>query len=173
MNYLDFAILIPVLWGMYRGFKNGFVGEIGALVALILGIWLASMFSAQGADFLAKHTELTPQYQEITAFALIFFIVVILCFVITKLLQRFFDALHLTWLDKTLGIVLGAAKWLIITAFLFFFVQTLVARYYQEPVGVFEKSRFFKPLAGAAHSALENNVKLPSTGLQPSIEHKK
>jgi len=170
MNYLDFALLIPVLWGMYKGFKNGFISEVGAIIALILGIWLASLFSAQGAEFLAAHTEITPQYREITAFALIFFIVVVLCFIITQVLKRFFDALHLTWLDKLLGIVFGACKWLIITAFIFFFTQVLIARYYKEPVGVLEKSLFFKPLAEAVHNVLEHNVQLPPTGLSPSIE---
>ena len=161
MNYLDFIVIIPVLWGMFKGFKNGLISEVGAVVSLILGIWLATVFSQKGGEFVAAHSSITTQYQEVVAFSLIFLIVVVLCFIITKLLKNFFDAIHLAWLDKLLGIVFGAGKWIIIIAFLFFFTQTLITRYYDEPVELLEKSLFFKPLAGVAHDVLEGNVHLP------------
>lgn len=162
MNYLDFIVIIPVLWGMFKGFKNGLISEVGAVVSLIFGIWLAIMFSAQAGEFIAEKTSITPQYQGIVAFSLIFFVVVVLCFIITHVLKSFFKAIRLAWLDKLLGIVFGAAKWVIIIAFLFFFTNTLIVRYYNEPIEVLETSLFFKPLVAAAHHVLENGVCLPS-----------
>ncbi|MDR2962818.1 MAG: CvpA family protein [Bacteroidales bacterium] len=158
MNYLDFIVIIPVLWGMFKGFKNGLIGEVGAVIALVLGIFLAMKFSAQGGELVAARTSVTPQYQEIVAFAIIFFIVVLLCFCVTFVLKRLFNAINLAWLDKLLGIVLGGVKWLIIVAFLFLFVKTITARYYEEPVEAFEKSLFFEPLAGGAHCVLEHKI---------------
>jgi membrane protein required for colicin V production len=162
MNYLDFAIVVPVLWGAFKGFKNGLISEVGAVASLLAGIWLATIFSVRGGELIAAHTSITPQYQQIAAFALIFFVVVVLCFIITNLLKRFFDAIRLTWLDKLAGIVFGIGKWLIIIAFVFFFAQTLIARYYAEPVEMIETSMFFKPLAGAAQSLIDGTVQLPT-----------
>ncbi len=162
MNYLDFAIIIPVLWGMFKGFKNGLISEMGAVISLILGIWLAFKFSIQAGEFIASKTSITPQYQEVVAFSLIFLIVVVLCFLVTRLLKNFFKAISLAWLDKLLGIVFGAGKWVIIIAFAFFFVQTLIARYYTEPVELLETSLFFKPLANAAQSVIDGTVQLPT-----------
>ncbi|MDR0940594.1 MAG: CvpA family protein [Bacteroidales bacterium] len=163
MNYLDFIVVIPVLWGMFKGFKNGLISEVGAVVSLIAGIWLAIKFSAQVGEFIASKTSITPQYQGIVAFALIFFVVVVLCFIITHILKSLFKAIRLAWLDKLLGTVFGAAKWVIIIAFIFFFSNTLIVRYYNEPIEVLETSLFFKPLATAAHNLLENGIQLPDS----------
>ena len=46
MNYLDIIIIIPLIWGAYKGFRKGFIIEIASLIALILGIWGGINFSS-------------------------------------------------------------------------------------------------------------------------------
>jgi len=38
MNYFDIMIAIPLIWGIYKGFKKGFIIEIASFIALGLGI---------------------------------------------------------------------------------------------------------------------------------------
>ena len=45
MNWIDFVIIILLVFGLARGYINGFVKELASLLALILGIWGAIKFS--------------------------------------------------------------------------------------------------------------------------------
>lgn len=165
MNYLDVIVLIPVLWGAYKGFSNGLISEGGTVLALVLGIWASVSFSETGGEYVAKFLSITGQYKEIVAFSLIFLIVVIICFIITRLLTKLFETIKLGWLNKLLGIVFGATKYIIVFAFVFFFIQTLVQRYYTEKVESFENSLFFNPLANSAKSLLEGTIQMPDLEL--------
>jgi len=92
---------------------------------------------------------------------------------IIKILQRFFNALNLLWLDRTLGIVFGAVKWLIITALLLLLAQMVITHTREKPVEAIEKSMFAKPLIGAVSKAWKDSgIYLPSTGIDPSVENK-
>lgn len=161
MNVIDIIVLVALIWGGYKGFFNGLISEGGTVLALILGIWASVSFSKSGGEFLAKQMSVGPQYQEIFAFAIIFLLVVIVCFFVTKLLVKFFEAIKLAWLDKLLGILFGACKYLIILAFLFFLIQVIVQRVYYKPVETFDKSMFFNPLTNSAQSLLEGSIIIP------------
>ena len=161
INFIDILVLIPVLWGGFKGFKNGLISEGGTFFALILGVWASVSFSPQGGAFVQNSFGISDQYKEIVAFSIIFLVVVIISFFITKLLTNFFKAISLEWLNKLLGIVFGAGKYLLIISFLFFVIQTLANKYYQKPVPAFESSLCFKPLSNMAGSVLEGNIVLP------------
>ena len=46
MNYLDFIIAIPLVWGAYKGFQRGFIFEIAMIIGLVLGLYLAFKMSS-------------------------------------------------------------------------------------------------------------------------------
>ncbi len=52
MNYIDLIIAIPLVWGVFVGFKNGLIIEVASLAALLLGIFGAIHFSDLTANFL-------------------------------------------------------------------------------------------------------------------------
>ena len=72
MNYLDIALIIPVIYGFVQGFSRGIVKEITSLVSLIIGIYIAVNFSlyleSHLEDFFRDNKELIP----IISFALVF-----------------------------------------------------------------------------------------------------
>ncbi|MFW5851884.1 MAG: CvpA family protein [Bacteroidota bacterium] len=170
INIIDIIVLIPFLWGAFKGFKNGFISEGGTVAALILGIWAAVRFSEQGGAIIQEYFSVSVQYKEIIAFASIFLIVVIISFFITKLLHNLFKAISLEWLNKLLGVVFGAGKYLIILAFLFFLIETMTIKYYAEPIAVLDESLFFKPMAEFAEMLLEGNITLPDIHIPSSNE---
>ena len=161
VHIIDIIVLIPILWGAFKGYKNGIISEGGTILALILGIWASVRFSSFGGNYIQKLFGASDQYKEIIAFSLIFIIVVILSFYITKLIHNLFKAIKLEWLNKLLGVAFGATKYLLILSFLFFITETLSQKYYKKPIPVFENSLFFKPLSSFAHSVLEGNICLP------------
>ena len=78
MNWLDFIIIILLVFGLARGFINGFIKELASLLALILGIWGAIKFSVFTAEKLYDYFDMTGQYVGIISFLITFVIIVII-----------------------------------------------------------------------------------------------
>ena len=102
MNILDIIAIIPILWGAFKGFKNGLITEGGTIIGLVLGIWAAMHLSENLTKYIQEYTSISPEYQQIAAFAGTFIIVLIFCFIITRILIRFCKSINILWLDKIL-----------------------------------------------------------------------
>ena len=42
MIWIDIVFLVPLLWGVYTGFKKGLVSQVLGLVSIIIGIWIGN-----------------------------------------------------------------------------------------------------------------------------------
>ena len=40
--WLDITISIPLLWGIYIGYKKGLVSQVLGVISLFLGIWIGA-----------------------------------------------------------------------------------------------------------------------------------
>ena len=74
MNWIDFVIIILLVFGLARGYINGFVKELASLLALILGIWGAIKFSSWTAARLYDYFDMTGRYVGIIAFLVTFIV---------------------------------------------------------------------------------------------------
>ncbi len=147
MNYLDIVILIPVLWLAFKGLKKGLVKEIASLLALILGIWIASTFSHYLAGVLQDKTEIDENYIPLIAFGIVFILVVILVHLISNGLDKLVNAIALKSINKLGGAVFGAAKAvLIVAAILFLLNQFIVVKMELIPEEVTENSLLYQPI---------------------------
>ena len=166
MNILDIITVIPILWGAFKGFKNGLLTEGGTIIGLVLGIWAAMHLSNNFTKYVQEYTSISPEYQQIAAFAITFVVVLIVCSIITRILLRYCKAINILWLDKVLGIAFGMSKYIIILAFIFFLINTVIKSYATKPIETVEKSVLFKPLANAAESCLDGNITIPKIETQ-------
>ena len=55
MNYIDIAIVGLVIFGAVKGFSKGFIIEAASLIALILGLIGALLFSSTVGTLLEKY----------------------------------------------------------------------------------------------------------------------
>ena len=85
MNYLDIILAIPLVWGIFRGFRKGLVIEIASLIAALLGVWGAVHFSY----FISDALNLASPYSPLISFAITFVIIVIIVFLIAKLIEKY------------------------------------------------------------------------------------
>lgn len=110
MNFIDLIILIPVVWFTYKGFTKGLIIELATLIALLLGIYLASRFSDLTADFLKEKMDIKNQYLNIISFAITFIGVVILIMLFGKALEKVISAMLLSFVNKLAGAAFGLLK---------------------------------------------------------------
>jgi membrane protein required for colicin V production len=122
MPYLDLIIAIPIAWGMFRGFRRGFIIEICTLMALILGVYGAATFGDSASDYLQKNYNTDAQLSLVMAFTILFIAIVIAVFLFGKALEGVIKIVALGLVNKLFGMLFGGLKFaLIVSGLLFVF----------------------------------------------------
>lgn len=150
MNWIDFVIIVLLVFGLARGFTDGFVKELASLLALIIGIWGAIKFSAFTAGKLYDYFDMTGKYVGIISFLITFIIIVIIIHFLGILVDRFVDTLSLGFLNRLLGLVFGVFKTALILSVIFVVLNAIDAKHKFLPREAIERSKFYNPIADIA-----------------------
>lgn len=124
MNFIDILFLIPIGYGAYKGFKNGFIIEICTLLALLVGIYAGIHFSDGTANLLKTSWNIHSEYLPVIAFTLTFLVVGAIVFFGGKMLEKVVDVAKLTPLNKFLGILFALIKVLYILSVLVVLIES-------------------------------------------------
>lgn len=119
-SYIDLIILVPVIYGLYKGFTKGLILSLATLVGLLLGIYGGVKFSHLTSQYLFEHFEIDI---PLVAFAVTFLLIMIGVYMLGKLLSKFVDALSLGLFNNLAGAVFGAGKTILILAVLLLFFE--------------------------------------------------
>jgi membrane protein required for colicin V production len=147
MNYLDIIICIPVAWGLYKGFMKGFILEVAMLFALLGAIWVAVNFSDFITCFAREKFGWNSTYLPVISFVSLFIGVLAGVFVLAKLLERSIDAASLGPVNKFLGALFGAFKFVLILSVVFFMIDAVEKSYPLLSSDKKAKSLLYKPVA--------------------------
>ncbi|MCR5258682.1 MAG: CvpA family protein [Desulfovibrio sp.] len=124
-DIFDTAIILLLAFFTIRGWLNGFVGEIAAIVSLIGGFWAAHTFHKDLAPQLTFVSD--PLWQNMGAYIIIFVAVIIAVAVVAKLFQRILSFAFIAWADRVFGAMLGLAKGLILCTIAFVVINKFFA----------------------------------------------
>lgn len=125
MSWLDIIILLPLLIGLIRGLMRGFVVELTAIVAIILGFVGTRIWGAAFAIWISKQFAWPEAICSVVSYALLFLGITLLLNVVAKLISRLFKAVNLGWLNRLFGALFGVAKWATIVLFIVLCVHRL------------------------------------------------
>lgn len=150
MNYIDFIIIILLVFGLMRGYSEGLVKELASLLALIVGIWGAIKFSSFTAAKLYDYFDMTGKFVGIIAFLLTFIAIVILIHFIGILVDKFVDSISLGFLNRLLGVFFGVFKTALILSVIFVVLNALDAKHPFLPKEKIEQSKLYNPIADIA-----------------------
>lgn len=167
MSFLDIVLGILLVWGLYKGFRNGLFVEIAAIVALIAGIYGAIHFSYITADYLSERVDWNQRYVTTTAFILTFILILIAVHFAGRLLTKVANLAKLGTLNKLAGGIFGALKVAIILGAILIFFDKVNSKVNLINEETKNDSIFYTPLKdiGAfVFSAVfnENNTIVPS-----------
>jgi membrane protein required for colicin V production len=125
MNWIDIVILIPLLWGLYKGFTKGLIVEVATLVAFGLAVWGGIKFSDFLSGWLKNSFGWNSKYLPVISFAVIFIGILILVFALAKCIQRFVKAVALGFVNKLAGGIFGMLKFGLILSVLIFVLNAI------------------------------------------------
>ena len=151
METLDIILLLPLVWGAYRGFRNGFTIELFTLAALILGIWGAIHFSDWVAEYLVQNIDIERKYLPMTSFAITFLGIVIAINLLAKLLTTLLKAVALNGINRLVGLAFGVLKWSFLLSVLLFLWRPVQEGSWNWPSRADrEASLLYEPMANLA-----------------------
>lgn len=125
MNVLDIILLVPLLWGLYRGFVKGFIIQLAGIAAFILGVLGAIHFSSFVAGFMERKLQWHYNHTQLIAFAITFLGIVVLIFFLAKLMEGAVKMAALGIVNKIAGAVFGAIKFILITGVILFLLSSV------------------------------------------------
>lgn len=110
MSFLDIILGLLLVWGLWKGLKNGLFIELASIIALIAGIYGAIHFSYYAGDYLFQSMDWEERYINLTAFVITFIIIVLVVQVLAKLLTKIATFALLGWLNRLAGGIFGVVK---------------------------------------------------------------
>lgn len=110
MNVLDILILIPIAFGIWRGFKKGFIIELFTFLALFIGLYAGIHFSDGVASFLQEQFSSDSEYLPTISFTITFLLVGAMVYFAGVAIEKAVKAVSLSLPNRLAGAVLGTFK---------------------------------------------------------------
>ena len=112
MKMLDLIILLPLIYGAYKGYKRGFIMSLFMLLAVIVGLYAAFHFTDVIVDYGNEHFEWSSKYSSPITFLSLFLVVGAGVYFGGKVLESVIKLAKLSVLNSLAGALLGLLQWI-------------------------------------------------------------
>lgn len=150
VNYIDIILIIPLLWGLYKGFTKGLIIEAASIIALGLAIWGGIKFSDFLTGYIHGHFSWNTKYLPIISFAVIFLGILVGVYAIAKLIERLVKAVSLGFINKLAGGIFGMLKFGLIMSVIIFVLNAIEKNIQIIPSEIKQKSLLYEPIGKIA-----------------------
>lgn len=153
MNFIDIFLLIPIVYGAYKGFSRGFLVEIATLLGVFMGIYLAMRYTPRMELFLEKQFHLQTDFNHYIAWGITFIATILVLWFIAWCMTKLVDILALGIINKLLGTFLGMVKYFIMVS-----IVLLVVNFFNSKFTFIAEKHKKESLLYAPFTQLGNNI---------------
>lgn len=146
MNSLDILLLIPLIYGAWKGFKHGLIIEVFTLLALFVGIYVGIHFSDFTARLLREYVGLNSKLLPIIAFTITFLAVGAMVFFLGKTIEKLIKITALTPLNKFAGVFFSLLKYVYMLSTLLVILESYDEKLDFFPAKVKQDSVLYNPI---------------------------
>jgi membrane protein required for colicin V production len=154
VNILDIILLIPILFGAYKGFTRGLIIEIASIVGLVAGIYCGIYFSDYAARLIQEYTDLQGTILQFWSFIATFLVVILGVHLLGKTLEKVANLAALKLVNKLMGAGFGMLKMALILSVLIVIVESIDQRISFIPEKPKNNSMLYKPAAEMVSSLI-------------------
>ena len=153
MGTIDIIILACFLPAVVIGLKDGFIRQLVALSALILGLYLSVRFSAPVGRWITERWHLEPFLIKVISFSAIFIAVALVLSLLGKLLEKVLKITMLGWLNRILGLVFAIITTALVVGTIIDVVNSANGMLEFIPEEKIAESRLYRPLLHLVETA--------------------
>ena len=155
MNYIDIAIVGLVIFGAVKGFSKGFIIEAASLIALILGLIGALLFSSTVGTLLQSFIDADRIPPSGVLFILTYIAIIIGINLLAKFLTRVLKMAALGGLNRLLGAVFGGLKFILILSAVTLILDQFEFLFTFMEDDIIDESQFYEPIKSIGSVVLE------------------
>jgi membrane protein required for colicin V production len=149
MQTIDILILIPILYGSYKGWRRGIVVEAVSILAFVVAVIVSFQFLGLATNFLGRYIQnpLTQRMMPYIGFLAIFAPIV---FIINKLAWLMRSSTKTSLLgnfDSFAGALVGACTWAFGLSVLFWVLAGIGVKFDKDPNQNSQFYGFISPIA--------------------------
>lgn len=112
MNIIDIVLLVVAAWAIYEGIRDGLLVQIGGVVGLVVGVWLAFRQAERVGAWFGMH----GAEASVAGFITVLVVVVIVIAVGSRVLRGVFRMTGLGVFDSVLGACVSLLKAAVVTS---------------------------------------------------------
>jgi membrane protein required for colicin V production len=146
MTTIDYILIAPIIFGFCYGLYRGFFKELVAFVCVIVGIYAARYFGAVVADLLSGFFSVPLHTAKAISCFVIFLAVVICLNILAKIMTKLFSVTGLGWLNRLVGGVFGAIKFILIVSILLNIITFFNNKIPVNQENKLAQSQFYQPM---------------------------
>lgn len=125
MNGFDVVGLMIISFCLIQGLFKGLIREVSGIIGVIVGFYGAHTYYPLVTPFLEPLVK-TPGTRNLVCFFVLFCLIFSFVSLVAALIRKFLSLVFLGWVDRTFGLVFGAAKGILIVSVLFIMMMTFV-----------------------------------------------
>lgn len=119
MPFIDFAILLLVIWAAYKGWRQGFFKELTSAIGFIVGLFVAATLYSQFGEYLAPHLGAPLTAAKIIAFVVLWIVVPIVLGLVANVLTKALKGMKIGLSNSILGAAMSLLKYLVLMSCVF------------------------------------------------------
>lgn len=118
MNSIDISVFIIIGVGFVFGLFKGLIRELASLAAIVLGIYGAKLFSSLLVPLIVSLFGVSEKVAQPLSYVVLFITIAVVLLILARAIDKVFDAVALSGLNKFLGGLFGALKYALIISVL-------------------------------------------------------
>ena len=155
MNYLDLILGGLIVYGAVKGFFKGLIIEAASLVALLLGVVCALLFSAALEGVLASFFQAEHLPPSGVIFLIIFIGVIIGVNLLARLITKVLKMAALGFINRIFGALFGGLKFALALSALILLIEQFSFLFHYFDTQILDDSYLYKPLKVFGESLFE------------------
>ena len=146
MNYLDLILGGLIAYGAVKGFFKGLIIEAASLLALLLGVVCALLFSAALGHLLATYFKDSPLPPAGVIFIGIFIAVIIAVNLLAKGITKILKMAALGFVNRVFGALFGGLKFALALSVLLLLIDQFSFLFQYFDTEILDESYLYEPL---------------------------
>ncbi len=123
MTTIDIILLVVIAAGVLTGFSKGAIRQLASILGLIVGLFAAKTLYASVAEKISPLVDGSMTTAHIISFAAIWIIVPLLFIFVASLVTKAMEVIHLGWLNRLIGALLGGLKYLLLASIVLVLIE--------------------------------------------------
>ena len=148
INIMDLVFGGLIAYGGFKGFRKGVIVELTSLLALVLGIYGAILFSGFVAEHLTSYIDLDKRYVDLASFGLTSIGIIFGVSLLGKMLTSLAKLVMLNGINRMLGLLFGGLKLAVFSGVVLIFLMKANALFGFIPSKIIEQSLLCDTLLG-------------------------